>query len=58
MGTPPLLGAVVLLRWGLVGLLLSLAAVASAVAQFTVRLSRHAPPAYGAGRVPPGGPAD
>src|SRR5258708_6855203 len=59
--TPPLLGVVSLLRWGLVGLLLSLAAVAAMVAQYTVRLERHAPPAYGAGSVPPrppGGRAD
>jgi hypothetical protein len=51
--TPPLLATVALLRWGLLGLLLSLAAVAAAVAQYTQRLGRHAPPAYGAGSVPP-----
>lgn len=51
--TPALLGVVSLLRWGLVGLLLSLAAVAAAAGTFTARLGRHAPPAYGSGSVPP-----
>jgi hypothetical protein len=57
VGTPPLLGVVALLRWGLVGLLLSLAAVAAAVARYSARLGRVAPPAYGAGSVPPRPPA-
>ena len=48
----PLLAVASLLRWGLAGLLLSLAAVAALVAQFTVRLGRHTPPGHGAGNVP------
>jgi hypothetical protein len=51
----PVLAVAALLRWGLAGLLLALAAVGALVAQFTLRLGRHAPPAYGAGSVP-GGP--
>ena len=50
--TPPLLAVATLLRWGLAGLLLALAAVAALVGRFTVRLGAHTPPAYGAGSVP------
>ena len=52
-GTPPLLGVMALLRWGLTGLLLSLGVVSAAVVQYTLRLGRHTPPEYGAGSVPP-----
>lgn len=43
--------ALTLLRCGLAGLLLALAAVGAAVLGFTARLGRHAPPAHGAGSV-------
>jgi hypothetical protein len=55
--TPPWIAVLGLLRWGLVGLLLSLATVVALVVRFTAQLERHAPPSYGAGSLLPRPPA-